>query len=85
MIPIAGDQITNDVAMALRTRPKAEDLKVAHGCALRQLADPNQMIEVPGVGDRGPRQMSRNPGGSDRATGGRAVFAGQAEAAPFRF
>ena len=60
VIPIAGDQITNDVAMALRTPTKeAEDLKVAHGCALRQLADPNQMIEVPGVGDRGPRQMSR--------------------------
>ena len=60
VIPIAGDQITNDVAMALRTPTKeAEDLKVAHGCALRQLADPNQMIEVPGVGDRSPRQMSR--------------------------
>ena len=45
VIPIAGDQITNDVAMALRTPTKeAEDLKVAHGCALRQLADPNQMI-----------------------------------------
>ncbi|WP_221320221.1 cell division protein FtsA [Chitinivorax tropicus] len=60
VIPIAGDQITNDIAMALRTPTKeAEDLKVAHGCALRQLADPNQMIEVPGVGERGTRQMSR--------------------------
>jgi cell division protein FtsA len=60
VIPIAGDQITNDIAMALRTPTKdAEDLKRAHGCALRQLADPQLMIEVPGVGERGPRQMSR--------------------------
>ncbi|MEW9899394.1 cell division protein FtsA [Chitinivorax sp. PXF-14] len=60
VIPIAGDQITNDIAMALRTPTKeAEDLKREHGCALRQLADPNQMIEVPGVGERGPRQLSR--------------------------
>jgi len=60
VIPIAGDQITNDIAMALRTPTKdAEDIKVKHGCALRQLADPQQMVEVPGVGDRGPRQLSR--------------------------
>nr|MCU0972888.1 cell division protein FtsA [Burkholderiales bacterium] len=60
VIPIAGDQITNDIAMALRTPTKdAEDLKRGYGCALRQLADAQQMIEVPGVGDRGPRQMSR--------------------------
>ena len=60
VIPIAGDQITNDIAMALRTPTKdAEDIKMAHGCALRQLASVNDMIEVPGVGDREPRQMSR--------------------------
>lgn len=60
VIPIAGDQITNDIAMALRTPTKdAEDIKIAHGCALRQLANPAEMIEVPGVGDRGPRQLSR--------------------------
>ena len=46
VIPIAGDQITNDIAMALRTPTKdAEDLKIAHGCALRQLAEPAEMIE----------------------------------------
>jgi cell division protein FtsA len=46
--------------MALRTPTKdAEDIKIAHGCALRQLANPAEMIEVPGVGDRGPRQLSR--------------------------
>jgi cell division protein FtsA len=60
VIPIAGDQITNDIAMALRTPTKdAEDIKQRYGCALSQLADPQQMVEVPGVGERGPRQLSR--------------------------
>src|SRR5688500_17212384 len=60
VIPIAGDQITNDIAMALRTPTKdAEEIKIKHGCALRQLADPQQMIDVPGIGDRGSRSMSR--------------------------
>jgi cell division protein FtsA len=60
VIPIAGDQITNDIAMALRTPTKdAEELKISHGVALRQLASANEMIEVPGVGDRGPRELSR--------------------------
>jgi cell division protein FtsA len=60
VIPIAGDQITNDIAMALRTpTAEAEAIKTRHGVALRQLADPNEMIEVPGIGDRAPRVMSR--------------------------
>ncbi len=60
VVPIAGDQITNDIAMALRTPTgEAEELKITYGCALRQLADPAHMIEVPGVGDRPPRQLSR--------------------------
>ena len=60
VIPIAGDQITNDIAMALRTpTAEAEAIKTRHGVALRQLADPNEMIEVPGIGDREPRVMSR--------------------------
>jgi cell division protein FtsA len=60
VIPIAGDQITNDIAMALRTPTKdAEELKIAHGVALRQLASGVDMIEVPGVGERGPRELSR--------------------------
>ena len=60
VIPIAGDQITNDIAMALRTPTRdAEELKIAHGVALRQLASPSDMIEVPGVGERGPRELSR--------------------------
>src|SRR5476649_585296 len=46
VIPIAGDQVTNDIAMTLRTPTKeAEELKLRHGCALRQLADPNDVIE----------------------------------------
>ncbi len=60
VIPIAGDQVTNDIAMTLRTPTKeAEEMKVRHGCALRQLADPGDVIEVPGVGDRAPRKLSR--------------------------
>jgi len=60
VIPIAGDQITNDIAMALRTPTKdAEDIKCRYGCALRGMADPQEMVEVPSVGDRGARQLSR--------------------------
>jgi cell division protein FtsA len=60
VIPIAGDQITNDIAMALRTPTKdAEDIKQRFGCALSQLADPQQMVEVPGVGERSTRELSR--------------------------
>jgi cell division protein FtsA len=59
VIPIAGDQITNDIAMALRTPTKdAEDIKIKYGCALRQLAK-DSPIEVPGVGERSSRMLSR--------------------------
>src|SRR2546423_11373269 len=60
VVPIAGDQITNDIAMALRTpTADAEAIKIRQGVALRQLADPNQMLEVPGIGERGTRSLSR--------------------------
>ncbi len=60
VIPIAGDQITSDIAMALRTpTPDAEDIKVDYGIAKQALADPDEMIEVPGLGERGPRTLSR--------------------------
>src|SRR5512146_657130 len=60
VIPIAGDQITNDIAMALRTpTPDAETIKIRHGVSLRQLADANEMVDVPGIGERAPRVMSR--------------------------
>ena len=59
VIPIAGDLITSDIAMALRTPTKdAEDIKVESGFAKQLLADPEQQIEVPGLGDRGPRMLS---------------------------
>ena len=60
VIPIAGDLITSDIAMALRTpTAEAEDIKIEHGCAKQLLADPDAQIEVPGVGDRGPRPLSK--------------------------
>ena len=59
VIPIAGDQMTNDVAVAFRTPTQsAEDIKIKHGCALRQLADAREMVEVLGVDGREPRQLS---------------------------
>jgi len=60
VIPIAGDLITSDIAMALRTPTKdAEDIKVQNGYAKQLLADPDAQVEVPGLGDRGPRMLSR--------------------------
>ena len=60
VIPIAGDLITSDIAMALRTPTKdAEDIKVESGYAKQLLADPEAQVEVPGLGDRGPRLLSR--------------------------
>jgi cell division protein FtsA len=59
VIPIAGDQITNDIAMALRTPTKdAEDIKRRYGVAKQTLADPDGSFEVPGLGDRAPRMLS---------------------------
>ena len=59
VIPIAGDLITSDIAMALRTPTRdAEDIKVESGFAKQLLADPEQKVEVPGLGDRGPRMLS---------------------------
>ena len=60
VIPIAGDQITNDIAVALRTPTQyAEDIKKKYACALTQLASPDESIEVPSVGDRPPRRLAR--------------------------
>jgi cell division protein FtsA len=60
VIPIAGDQITNDIAMALRTpTPDAEEIKLRYGVAKQLLADPSETLEVPGLGDRSPRTLSR--------------------------
>ncbi len=60
VIPIAGDQVTNDIAIALRTPTHhAEDLKIKYACALTQLANPEETIEVPSVGERPPRRLVR--------------------------
>jgi cell division protein FtsA len=60
VIPIAGDQVTNDIAMALRTPTQnAEDLKIKYACALTQLATADEVIKVPGVGDKPARELSR--------------------------
>ena len=60
VIPIAGDLITSDIAMALRTPTKdAEEIKVEHGVAKQLLANPSEQVEVPGLGDRSPRMLSR--------------------------
>lgn len=60
VIPIAGDQVTNDIAMALRTpTPHAEEIKIKYGCALASLAGENETIKVPSVGDRIDRDLSR--------------------------
>ena len=60
VIPIAGDLITSDIAMALRTPTKdAEDIKVENGYAKQLLANAEAQVEVPGLGDRGPRMLSQ--------------------------
>jgi cell division protein FtsA len=60
VIPIAGDQITNDIAMALRTpTAEAESIKLDYGVAMQRLVDPSESIDVPSVGDRASRRLSR--------------------------
>ncbi|BBL73533.1 cell division protein FtsA [Methylomagnum ishizawai] len=60
VIPIAGDQVTNDIAVALRTPTQfAEEIKIKQACALTQLAKLEDTIEVPSIGDRPVRQISR--------------------------
>ena len=60
VIPIAGDQVTSDIAQALRTpTPQAEDIKQKHGCSVAEFTNDDESIEVPGVGGRPPRELSR--------------------------
>lgn len=59
-IPIAGDQVTNDIAMALRTpRKHADEIKVKYACALTQMVSADERIQVPSVGERPPRMLTR--------------------------
>ncbi|WP_238363484.1 cell division protein FtsA [Casimicrobium huifangae] len=61
VIPVAGDQITNDIAMALRTPSKeAADIKHRYACALTKLVEPEELIEVPSVADRPAKSMPRH-------------------------
>ena len=60
VIPIAGDQVTNDIAISLRTPTQyAEEIKIKYACGLSQLANTDETIEVPSVGDRPPRRLAR--------------------------
>lgn len=60
VIPIAGDQVTNDIAVALRTPMQhAEEIKKQYGCALSALPSAEETIEVPSVGERPPRKLAR--------------------------
>ncbi|STZ76890.1 cell division protein FtsA [Bergeriella denitrificans] len=61
VIPVAGDLITKDLAQALRTpQSAAESIKIHFGAAVPTLDDADEMVEVPSVGDRNPRQVSRS-------------------------
>jgi len=60
VIPLGGDQVTGDIAQALRTTTSsAEELKIKYACALAKLASPEETIQVPGVGEREPRRLAR--------------------------
>jgi len=60
VIPIAGDQVTSDIAVALRTPPQhAEEIKIKYACALTQMAKDDDSIEVPSIGERPPRRLAR--------------------------
>ena len=60
VLPVAGDQITNDIAVALRTPTQAaEELKKKFGTALVQMAPEGEMIDTPSVGERAPRKLAR--------------------------
>ena len=59
VIPIAGDQVTNDIAMALRTPTKsAESIKLTHGCAIPEYVNASQTIDVMSVNERTGRKIS---------------------------
>jgi len=61
VIPIGGDNFTNDIAVGLRTPiPEAEKIKKKFGCVTSPLSDEQETIEVPSVGrGKKPRVLSR--------------------------
>ena len=61
VIPYAGDNVTKDIAEALRTpTPQAEDIKQKFGCAVTEFTKDNEKFEVLAVGGRSPRECSRS-------------------------
>ena len=61
VIPIAGDQVTNDIAVALRTPTQhADEIKLKYACALTQLVQEDEVLDVPSIGDRPTRKISRS-------------------------
>jgi cell division protein FtsA len=60
VITLGGNQVTNDIAVGLRTpATEAEKIKVKHGCAVTAMIGEDEMIDVPSVGGRTPRQVKR--------------------------
>lgn len=61
VVPVAGDQVTNDISMALRTPTQhAEEIKVKYACAMSSMVSADQVLQVPSVGDRQPRSITRH-------------------------
>ena len=61
VLPTGGEHVSNDIAVGLRTPvPEADRIKIRHGCAVPSMIDPEDVIEVPGVGHRKPRVLSRH-------------------------
>ena len=60
VIPLGTSSVTNDIAVSMRTPTQyAEEIKIKYACALSQLANPDETIEVPSVGERPPRKLAR--------------------------
>lgn len=60
IVALGGRHLSQDIAIGLRTpNDRAEQLKLAHGCAIASLVPSDEVVEVPGVGGRDPRQISR--------------------------
>ncbi len=60
VITIAGDHITNDIAVGLRTPlESAENIKIEHGCAMKSMVEDDEIIKVPGIGGRTPQEIPK--------------------------
>jgi len=60
VLAVGGDMLTNDIAIGLRTpRPEAESIKRKYGCAMPAMVKPEEKVEVPSVGGRRPRTLTR--------------------------